>query len=145
MTNEFIDAITTTLYQHFGESYTYYVEDIEQNFKKPCFMVNTLNPSIRSTGIRSYHRVIPIVIHYFTDKDNTSSAKKDCYLVAEDILESLEYLTVNNKLFRGEDISWELVEGVLQFFITYRLDAIREIEEVLIEEGTLNDVSIEKG
>lgn len=140
MVNTFIDAITVALYKKFGESYKYYLEDVEQNVTKPCFVVGTLNPLVRSTSAKKYDRTLPIVIHYFTAKDNTVDAKKDCYTIAEQLLEALEYLNVSDCIVRGENIEWELVEGVLQFFITYRFEVRKTDEIYYMEEGTLNEV-----
>ena len=140
MVNTFIDAITVALYEKFGESYKYYLEDVEQNVTKPCFVVGTLNPLVRSTSAKKYDRTLPIVIHYFTTKDNTVDAKKDCYTIAEQLLEALEYLNVSDCIVRGENSEWELVEGVLQFFITYRFEVRKTDEIYYMEEGTLNEV-----
>lgn len=142
MVNLFLDSITVALYKKFGDPYKYYVEDVEQNADKPCFLVGTLNPLIRSTSAVKYHRTFPIVIHYFTDKENTIDAKKDCYNVAENILEAIEYLPVKDCIVRGEDIEWEIVDGVLQFFITYNVDTIKEKDIIYMQDGTLNNVPI---
>lgn len=140
MVNKFIDAITVALHDQFGSAYKYYVEDVEQNLTKPCFVVGTLNPLIRSTNAVRYKRTFPMVVHYFTDKKSTSEAKKDSYSIAERIFDSLEYLRVDDCLIRGENIEWELVDGVLQFFITYTVDVRKELEINYMEDGTLNDV-----
>lgn len=142
MVNKFLDYITIALYNHFGSDYTYYVEDVEQNFEKPSFTILPLNPTIRSTSPTRYHRTIPLVIHFFTEKESSNEARKDNFAVAEKLMEALEYLQVESYLFRGERISYEEVEGVLQFFITYEFDTTRELEETFIETATLNGVPV---
>lgn len=142
MVIQLFDDITRALHSEFGDSHKYYIEEIEQNSKKPCFSIGALNPIIKSRSLRRYNRVTPIVIHYFTEKDNTSEAKKDCYSVAERLWQLLEYLPYNGGLIRGEDMSWTLVEGVLQFFVTYSFDVYKENETQLMEEGTYNKVPI---
>lgn len=117
MVNKILDAITSRLYTTFGDSYRYYVEDVEQNLTKPCFTVDTIIPLMRSRNPWLYDRTMPMVIHYFTgDKKDT---KKDCYAVAEQLVESLEYLPFENTLLRGENISWQITDEVLQVFVTY--------------------------
>lgn len=133
--------ITIALYNEFGADYKYYVEDIEQNVNKPCFVVGSLNPIVTARSPVKYRRVFPIVLHYFTNKKNTEEANKDCYQIAERLWDKLEYLQSNEDssiILRGEEISWELVEGVLQFFITYVVDVIRENETTPMEEGYYN-------
>lgn len=117
MVNKFLDAVTTQLGSTFGMNYHYYVENIEQNLTLPCFTVDLLVPLQRSRSPVLYDRTMPLVIHYFSDSE--TDKKKDCYAKAEQIIECLEYLPFENTLIRGEDISWQLVDEVLQIFITY--------------------------
>jgi hypothetical protein len=138
LVTEFFDAITVALHDTFGDNYKYYLEIVEQNAKKPCFVVDAISPLIRSAGLRKYDFIIPIVVHYFTDAPDTQSAKRDSYDVGEKIMDALEYLKVKDITVRGEDISMELVEGVLQFYITYRLTGITTPEVIYMEEGSYN-------
>ena len=146
MVNDIFDWITIALYDKFGENYTYYVEEVEQGASRPCFVVGALNPIIKRTNPVRYDRVFPIAIHYFSDKDNASQIKRDCYDVAEKLIESLEEIRSTDKQFlvRGYDMSWEITENVLQFFITYRF-YVYKVEEVdLMEEGSYRGSPIPK-
>lgn len=118
MVNNILDAITAQLYATFGDSYRYYVEDVEQHLTKPCFTIDTLIPLQRSKSPLLYERTMPMVIHYFTD--DKKDTKKDCYAKAEQLVECLEYLPFNTSILRGEDISWQITDEVLQVFVTYR-------------------------
>lgn len=142
--NDFIDSVTIALHNQFGNDYKYYVEEMEQNAKKPCFVVGVLNPMIRSTNARRYVRTCPMVLHYFTEKENTLDAKKDCFGISEQLWQTLEYLTVNDCVLRGESISWELVDGVLEFFITYSYPIYKVSETIYMEDGTYNETPIRK-
>lgn len=146
MVNTILDATTVALHNTFGDTYTYYVEDVEQNATKPCFVVGMLNPLLRSTKLDRYYRTMPLIIHYFTDKDNTLDAKKDCYDVAEKLAEALEFLPVEIEecTIMGRDISWEIVEGVLQFYITYNFYVERVREHIYMEDGKYNGVALNK-
>ena len=118
MVNKFLDAVTMRLGSTFGTNYHYYVEDIEQKLTTPCFTVDLLVPLQRSKSAVLYDRTMPLVIHYFSDSE--TDKKKDCYAKAEQVIECLEYLPCEGTLLRGEDISWQLVDDVLQIFVTYR-------------------------
>lgn len=118
MVNSILNAVTKQLGTNFGDTYQYYVEDIEQKFTKPCFTVDMLLPVQRSRSPILYDRVMPLVLHYFTDNEKTT--KQELYDKAEQLFECLEYLNFEGGLLRGENISWRITEGVLQFFITYR-------------------------
>ena len=107
------------------------MEDVEQGLRKPCFTANVLIPILRSKSPFLYDRTMPIIIHYFSD--SKTDIKKDCYEKGEQIVECLEYLPFEGGLIRGEDISWQITEGVLQVFITYKVTTrlITEPEETL--------------
>ena len=138
MVNAILDAVTTQLGVTFGNAYTYYVEDVEQKLKKPCFVANVLLPLQRSKSPVLYDRTMPVVIHYFGDMTNT---KKNCYEIGEQVVECLEYLPFKGGLIRGEDISWQIVEDVLQVFITYRFTTKRVTPEEDAMENILDNVS----
>lgn len=118
MLNDILNAISTQLHTTFGNSCRYYVEDVEQHLTKPCFTIDTIIPLQRSKSPCLYDRTMPMVIHYFTD--DKKDTKKDCYAKAEQIVECLEYLPFQNTILRGEDISYQIVDEVLEVFITYK-------------------------
>lgn len=118
MVNKLLNAVTKQLGTTFGKNYRYYLEDVEQGLKKPCFTVDVLIPIQRSKSPVLYDRTMPMVIHYFSDSE--TKLKNNCYTMVERILECLEYLPFENTLIRGENISYQIVDDVLQVFITYR-------------------------
>lgn len=118
MVNEMLKSISTQLHSEFGDDYTYYLENVEQGLTKPCFTMDALIPILRSRSRYLYDRTIPIVVHYFSgDKSDT---KEDCYKKGEQILEALEYVPFLGGLVRGEDMSYQITDDVLQVFVTYR-------------------------
>lgn len=139
MTTNIIDSLTVALHKEFGDNYRYYFEEIEQNVKKPCFVVGLLNPMVRSTNAIRYIQTSPVVIHYFTDKTTVADVNRDCYSIAERLWNILEYLNLGSGVTTlGYDMSWELVDGVLQFFITYKYPMYKTQELVYMENGELN-------
>jgi hypothetical protein len=135
MVNSILTAVTKQLGKTFGTSYRYYVENVEQGLQKPCFTVDMLTPLQRSRSPILYDRTMPLVIHYFSDSEK--DLKKDCYSMAEQIVECLEYLPFQTTKLRGEDISWQIVEDVLQVFVTYKFMTKRvENDEILMENLT---------
>lgn len=126
MVNSFLDAVTTQLGKTFGTGYRYYVEDVKQNLTLPAFTIDVLTPLERSRSPQLYDRTMPLVIHYFSD--NKKNLKRDCYDIAERVLECVEYLPYNNTMLRGEDISWQIVDEVLQIFVTYKFRTVMSKE-----------------
>ena len=134
MVNKILNAITKQLGTTFGNSYRYYMENVEQNLTKPCFTTDVLIPLQRSRGLNSYDRTMPIVVHYFSD--SKIDKKKECYAMAEQLVECLEYLPFENTLLRGEDISWQIVDDVLQLFITYKF----RTQKATVDEDAMSDL-----
>ena len=138
MVNSFLNAVTKQLGTTFGTNYWYYVENIEQNLTKPCFTIDLLMPMERSKSPVQYDRTMPLVVHYFSD--SKTNLKQDCYSMAEQIVDCLEYLPFKNTLIRGENISWQIVDDVLQIFITYKFTTKKVISEYNMEDLEHNEV-----
>ena len=124
MVNKVLDAVTIQLGKTFGTKYKYYVEDVEQGLTKPCFTIDTVTSISRSKSPVLYDRTFPLVIHYFTNSDNL---KKECYDIAEKAVECLEHLPIEGRVVRGEDINWQMVDDVLQIFITYKFTTTKVV------------------
>lgn len=131
MVTSILNAVTKQLGTTFGSNYHYYVENVEQGLSKPCFTVDMIIPLQRSKSPVLYDRTMPMVVHYFSD--STEKLKNDCYDKAEKIVECLEYLPFKNTKLRGEDISWQITDGVLQVFITYKFTTmlVTEVEDTI--------------
>ena len=70
---------------------------------------------------------MPIVVHYFSDSEK--DLKDNCYAMGEQIVECLEYLPFEGSPIRGENISWQIVDDVLQVFVTYKFTTVRVNED----------------
>lgn len=139
MVNSLLNAVTKQLGTTFGKSYRYYVEDVEQGLTKPCFRADVLIPLQRSRSPVLYDRTIPIVVHYFSD--SKTDLKKDCYTLGERIIECLEYLPFKDTLLRGEDMSFQITDDVLQVFVTYKFTTVKESEQPDLLESLVRNVS----
>jgi hypothetical protein len=139
MVTSVVNAVTKQLGTTFGTTYRYYVEDIEQGVTKPCFHVAPRITLQRSKSPVLYDRTVPIVVHYFSG--STNNLRNDCYSIGEQIIECLEYLPFKGTLLRGEDISYQMVDDVLQVFITYRFTTMRDTEATEIMNNLVESVS----
>lgn len=133
MVNDVLNAITVQLGKTFGLDYKYYVEDVKQGLVRPCFTIDMILPLQRSKSPVLYDRTMPVVIHYFHDDE--TKVKKVSYSMAEKVIECLEYLPFQDTFLRGEDISWQMIDDVLQIFITYKFTTTKltEVEESMEE------------
>jgi len=141
MIKKIIDGILAALSEEFGDEYTLYTESVMQGMKEPCFFVFCINPTNRLFLGKRYFRENQFCIQYFpADKDR---AKEECNAVAERLFSCLEYITVTGDLVRGTKMKYEVVDGVLNFFVNYDLfvykvaasDAMEEISENVTVKG----------
>ena len=99
MVTSVINAVTKQLGTTFGNTYQYYMEDIEQGVKKPCFHVSPRITLQRSRSPVLYDRTVPIVVHYFSD--NLNNLKKDCYSMGEKVYGNMAVVKSGNYSLAG--------------------------------------------
>lgn len=132
--NLFRDKSTTKLYS----------EDIKQGFKEPCFFIKEIKSSQNKALGNRYKRGHSYDIHYFPSPDsNTKNA--ELREVAEVLYDQMEYIEIAGKLTMGLDMTHEIVDGVLHFFVKYPFYVYKEkepiptIENIEYEGGVKND------
>lgn len=117
MINEIVKGISLGLNAAFGDEYRIYQNDVEQGFREPCFFIQTLKPE-RSPllGGRALQRNHFDILYFPKDPGN-NAAMLD---VGENLMDCLEYITIpgGDKL-RGIGMSYEIVDDVLHFFVSY--------------------------
>lgn len=127
MVNDIINGIVAKLHEVFGDEYEFYKESIEQGLKEPCFSVVVIQTGQSAKLPNRYHRVNAFDVHYFPkDKNN---AKSECYDVAERLLFELEYINVLDNLCHGTKMRYEIVDGVLHFFVNYDMFVKKQVDE----------------
>ena len=133
MIQKIIDGICLAISSNFGDETEIYTESVEQDLKEGSFLIVCLNPTnSRFLGDR-YYRTNQFCIHYFpkTDKPNA-----ECLEVLEELCDVLELIEVDGDLIRGTDMSNEIDDGVLHFFVNYDFFELRKPDEayVVMEE-----------
>lgn len=114
MINSIIEAISITLDAEFG--YETHMEEIKQDLVEPCFYISCLNPTVELFLGKRYFRQNQFVIQYFPESDNE---QRECNSVAERLMWSLEYITLDGDLTRGTAMKYEVIDGILSFFVNY--------------------------
>ncbi|MFV3013534.1 DUF6838 family protein [Clostridium botulinum] len=103
-----------------------YGEEIKQGFEEPCFFIKVLSSEQgKELNIR-YKKNISFDIHYFSDKEDINS---DCNDMADRLYEVLEYVKANNSLYRANEMTYEVIDGVLHFMLQFNYHVLKEIEE----------------
>ncbi|MCY6958867.1 hypothetical protein OW729_09655 [Clostridium sp. ZC22-4] len=73
-----------------------------------------------------YKKNVFFDIHYFSDKEDINS---DCLNMADKFYDLLEYVQVNDNLYRATNMTHEVIDGVLHFFLQFNYKVIKEIEK----------------
>lgn len=125
MTNEIVKGISRALYETFGDEYTIYKESVPQNFTEPCFAIMHIRGTNDVKSPTRYFRHNLFDIHYFPK--NELNARTEMRSVIEMLFLSLEYVNVLDNLCRGTKMSYEIIDDVLHFFVTYDMFLTKEV------------------
>lgn len=130
MINSIIEAISIALDAEFG--YEIHSEEIKQDLKEPCFFIASLNPNTEQFLGKRYFKGNGFVVQFFPKGDDK---QHDCNDVAERMTECLEYVTCigDEKPIRGTGMKYEVVDGVLNFFVNYDLFVMKQASDEVME------------
>lgn len=116
MINKITESISVSLDAEFGEDYTIIREASRQDLKEPCFFIACIRPSVKRFFGERYFCRNQFVIQYFPKSE---CINEECSSTAERLFSCLEYITVSDSLLRGTEMHYEIVDGVLNFFVNY--------------------------
>lgn len=119
MINSIIRAVSITLDAEFDEKeYSFHMEEMKQDLKEPCFFIACLNPTHKLFLGKRYFRQNQFVIQYFPESKEELQA--ECNAVAERMTWCLECITTTTgDTFRGTKMNYQVIDGVLNFFVNY--------------------------
>ncbi|MCR8658957.1 phage tail terminator family protein [Paenibacillus endoradicis] len=92
-------------------------EEIGEVIDSPYFYVRLLEPTLTQELGRRYKRNLPFVIRYF-GSDHTSD---EWYEMGEKLTTALKWITVAEAQYLGQGMSFQIVDEVLQFFVTFSM------------------------
>lgn len=123
MVNKLTKAIVAALDKDF--SCPAYIDDIEQDKPEFCFLVTPLVQPEISLVMNRYERQHSFMVQYFPS--DQIEYREECNTVAEKLYNALELVTAaDGNMYRGEDKSAEIVDGVLNFSVTYKCMVIKK-------------------
>ncbi len=139
-----IEGISVALNEEFGDSYEIHMEEIRQGMQEPCFFISPISPVFMQYFSNRYQSVNPYCIQYFPAGDEV---QRECASVAERMCGCLEYITVSGdtKPVRGTKMSYQVVDGVLNFFVNYDLFVVRKKEEPAAMESMQAGEGVKEG
>lgn len=131
MLNEIIKGVSMKLNATFGDEYKAYENDVSQGLNPPCFFIGVLKPELSPLIGWRYLSINPLDVRFIPVD---SGCNDEMFRVAAELLEALEFITLpSGDLLHGTGMNYEVVDGVLHFFVSYNLTMIKPAEEIPME------------
>lgn len=140
MINSIVKSISVSLNAEFGDKYKIHREAKKQGLEEPCFFVQCLNPTENLFLGKRYFRQNQFCIQYFPE--NELHGNEECHSTGERLLSCLEYLTVCGNLVMGTKMKYEVVDGILNFFVNYDMFVYKVAESVPFMESVSSETSV---
>lgn len=131
-----LDAITVAL-DKISPNANIYVDKVEQGLEDGDILVRLINIEYMRRGTRDFQRVVPVFdIIYFPRAGN-----KDCMAMGDTLSDKLAVIELSTKdIVRAITKSFEIIDGVLHFKVSYPYDTIKyqaeeEMAKVILNRG----------
>ena len=131
MMQKIVDGIVAAIRTEYDKTFRIYTESVTQGLKEPCFSVLWLNGSSEKGACTRHNRTHSFIIRYFPLSEEPAL---ECSEVLENLYDILSVINAEDGKIRGTGMSGSIVDGVLQFQITYTLSLLETKEEVNMEE-----------
>ena len=122
MVNQIYTAIAKKLEELFDEPLIFF-NQLPQTFERPCFWVRLLKAEQNQLLYNRYKVTLDFDIMMYPSNDEEFIEELNS--VGTELLHGIEYIvTEDGTYLRGTNISYEVQDGVLHFFISYILFTI---------------------
>lgn len=126
-------AVSTAVYNAFGDGYEIYTDRVTQGLHEPCFLVSCLSGTRNVDLGRRYARTAQFSVQYFPKIEGDSA---EINTVLETLMETLENIKVYGTLIHGNDVTSTLHDGMLTVTVNYDYFVLREEEQIEMESLT---------
>lgn len=130
MINDIVKGIGKAIRDEFESDYNIHTEEVKQGLKEPCFFIYVLNPQYEQVLGKRYLISCNCMVQYITE-----GGREECNNVAERLFDCLELIIVSGDIVRGTNMSYEVVDGILNFNVSYKIYVYKNIvDEINMEE-----------
>lgn len=129
-----LNAITVAL-DKVSPNANIYIDKVEQGLEDGDILVRLINIEYMRRGIGDFQRVVPVFdIIYFPKAGN-----KDCMAMGDTLSDKLAVIELSTKdIVRAITKSFEIIDGVLHFKVSYPYDTIKYQDEEDMAKVILN-------
>ena len=140
MVNNIIDGISLRLDEVFGETCRISSEKVDQGLKEPYFLIFVISPSRKPIIGQRHSAKNNFDIHYFPKEHDNRAEMTN---IGEALYDALEYIKLlNGDLVKATNMRYEIIDGVLHFFINYNMTLIKKQEKDYMEELLPPDINL---
>ena len=126
-------AVSTAVYNAFGDGYEIYTDRVTQGLHEPCFLVSCLSGTRGVDLGRRYARTAQLSVQYFPKIEGDST---EINTALETLMETLENIKVDGTLIHGNDVTSTPHDGMLTVTVNYDYFVLREEEQIEMESLT---------
>lgn len=128
-------GIKDALYEKFGENYNIYIDKLEQGFENPCFFVSLVEWYTDELIMGRWKVHTQFNITFFPK--NEDEPTDECLDAIQKIKECLHIIKLEDGTkIRGTDIEAKVIDGIVQFYVTYDFETIADISGTAMESFT---------
>lgn len=126
-------AVSTAVYNAFGDGYEIYTDRVTQGLHEPCFLISCLSGTRGVDLGRRYARTAQFSVQYFPKVEGDSAEINSAF---EKLLEALEVIEADGRLLHGKDITGTPHDGMLTVTASYDGFVLREEEQTEMQSVT---------
>lgn len=116
-------AVSTAVYNAFGDDYEIYTDRVTQGLHEPCFLISCLSGTRGVDLGRRYARTAQFSVQYFPKVEGDSA---EINSAMEKLLEALETIEIDGRPLHGRDITGTPHDGMLTVTASYDGFVLRE-------------------
>lgn len=120
-------GVIDALHARYGDAKTYLYDEEEQGFVPGSFWIVELSGAQEQVVGQRYLRTEHLDVRYYGTEDGGT---EELHAIADDLTDVLEYVTDDAGLIRGENMNYQIEDGVLHFFVDYRIHLWKQKEKV---------------
>lgn len=124
--------------------YNIYTESIEQGFTEPAFFIARLDSAHKREFGRRYTRSLLFDVHFFPPQDSLHK-QAICDAMAERMYDRLERVAVGDGTCRAHGLRYEVIDGVLHFFMSFDLSLLRQRPAAVLMQTLEEEVGVTDG
>lgn len=126
-------AVSTAVYNAFGDDYEIYTDRVTQGLHEPCFLISCLSGTRGIDLGRRYARTAQFSVQYFPKIEGDSAEINSAF---EKLLEALEAIEADGCLLHGKDITGTPHDGMLTVTASYDGFVLHEEEQTEMQSVT---------